>query len=64
MKNYISIDKKPKKERKAYYSEFRKTWYGLNPMTRTVPNGKAYRRSKNKREGREISREYAGRAFC
>lgn len=64
MKRFISVDKKSKKEQKAYYSEFRQTWNGLNPVTRSVPNGKAYKRSKAKQEGMKINREFIDKAVC
>lgn len=50
MKTYISIDKRSKKARKKYYSSQRNTWGQVNPVTRTIPNGKAYNRQKNKQE--------------
>lgn len=50
MKKYVSMDKRSKKARKEYYSSLRQTWGGLNPVTRTVPNGKAYNRKKDKQE--------------
>lgn len=57
MKKYVSIDKRSKKAQKEYYSALRRTWNGLNPVTRTVPNGKAYNRNKDKQERRRIGRE-------
>ncbi|MDE6168594.1 MAG: hypothetical protein K2G28_09080 [Acetatifactor sp.] len=57
MKKYVSIDKRSKKAQKEYYSALRHTWNGLNPVTRTVPNGKAYNRNKDKQERRRIGRE-------
>lgn len=50
MKTYISIDKRSKKARKEYYSSQRTTWGQINPVTRTMPNGKAYNRQKSKQE--------------
>ena len=58
MKKYISLDKRSKKAQKEYYSSLRRTWGGLNPATRTVPNGKAYSRSKAKQEGRRAGGEF------
>lgn len=46
--SYISVDKRSKKAQKEYYAAMRQTWNGLNPVTRTVPNGKAYNRKKAK----------------
>ena len=33
----------------------RGSWYGISPVTRTVPNGKAYDRNRVKRANREIA---------
>ena len=54
MKKYISLDKRSKKAQKEYYAEFRRTWDGVNPVTRTMPNGKAYNRKKDKEKLRKI----------
>ncbi|MEE0421036.1 MAG: hypothetical protein UDG86_13410 [Lachnospiraceae bacterium] len=53
----MSIDKRSKKAQKEYYSGQRHTWNGLNPVTRTVPNGKAYNRNKDRQERRRIGKE-------
>ena len=42
--------------RVQYYSKHRNTWNGLNPVTRTVPNGKGYDRNKQKQEDRRSGR--------
>ena len=52
MKKYVSLDKRSKKAQKEYYSERRVTWGELNPVTRSVPNGKSYNRKKDKQEMR------------
>ena len=36
------------KSQRAYHAKQRGSWYGLNPVTRTVPNQKAYDRNKAK----------------
>lgn len=56
MEKYIPLRKKSKKEQKKFYAMQRRTWDGLNPVTRTVPNGKAYNRKKMK-QGREFRDE-------
>lgn len=56
MDNYIPISKRSKKQQKEYYSQHRNTWNGLNPVTRTVPNGKGYDRNKKKQQDRRSSR--------
>ena len=52
MDKFIPINKKSKKARKEYYAKKRNTWGELNPMTRTMPNGKGYNRKKMKQEDR------------
>lgn len=55
MKRHVSLDKQSKKAQKEYYSGLRRTWNGVDPATRTMPNGKAYNRKKEKcRIGREL----------
>ena len=52
MKKYIPLNKQSKKTRKEYYAKQRGDWGELSPVTRTVPNGKAYDRNRIKREDR------------
>ena len=33
-----SVEKMSKKERKAYFAQFRGSWNGVNPVTKTIPN--------------------------
>ena len=55
MKKYVSPDKRSKKAQREYYSEHRRTWGELNPVTRSVPSGKTYNRKKDKKRiGREL----------
>ena len=57
-KSFVPISKQTKKAQKAYHSAQRSTWGILNPATRTMPNGRAYNRKKQKahdRSGREFS---------
>ena len=49
MKKYVSLDKRSKKAQREYYSERRRTWGKLNPVTRSVPSGKTYNRKKEKK---------------
>lgn len=48
MKQYITLDKRSKKAQREYYAKQRTTWGELNPVTRSVPSGKAYNRKKEK----------------
>jgi len=65
MDRYVPLSKKSKKEQKKFHAMQRNTWGGLNPVTRTVPNGKAYNRNKQKQEDRRKGRDfrYEGPAF-
>ena len=54
MQTFIPMEKRSKKEQRAYHVAQRGTWHEFCPVTRIVPNGKAYNRSKAKRAaGRE-----------
>ena len=50
MKKFIPLEKRSKKEQKEYYAGQRRTWGSLSPVTRTVPNGKAYNRKKKAKQ--------------
>ena len=56
MDKFIPIDKQSKKKQKEFYAKQRGTWGTFNPVTRTVPNGKAYNRNKLKQEDRRSGR--------
>ena len=53
MKQIVPLNKQSKKKQKEFHDKQRGSWNGLSPVTRTVPNGKAYDRNKTKREGQE-----------
>lgn len=61
MDRYVPLSKKSKKEQKKFHDMQRSTWNGLNPVTRTVPNGKAYNRKKLRQQDR---RENGTCCFC
>ena len=46
----IPLTKQSKKEQRAFYAAKRGSWNGVNPVTRVVPNKKAYDRNRVKRE--------------
>ena len=52
MTKFISVDKRSKKEQKAYHALRRGDWHGVNPDTRVVPNRKAYDRNVTKKQTR------------
>ena len=45
MKQMVPLSKQSKQAQKEYHKKQRGSWYGLNPVTRTVPNKKVYDRS-------------------
>lgn len=48
MEKLTPLCKKSKKEQQAYHRKQRGTWGSLKPVSRIVPNGKAYVRSRVK----------------
>ena len=54
MQQLVPLKKQSKKAQKEYHAKQRGSWYGISPVTRTVPNGKAYDRNRVKRANREI----------
>lgn len=48
MKQFVPLEKQSKKAQRAYYAKQRGSWYGVSPVTRSVPNGKAYNRNRAK----------------
>ena len=53
MKKLTPIDKMSKKIRKAFHTQQRGSWNGLSPVTRIVPNKKAYDRNRAKQASRQ-----------
>lgn len=67
MRKIIDLKKQSKKAQKAFHAQQRGSWNGLNPITRVVPNGKAYSRAKAKAEARRRAHRLcnaAGRHGC
>lgn len=52
MAQMVPLNKRSKKAQREYHARQRSSWYGVNPITRTVPSGKAYDRSRVKRTAR------------
>ena len=46
MEKFIPFEKLSKKKQKELNAQKRGTWYGIDPVTRKAPNGKAYDRRK------------------
>ena len=58
MAQMVPLKKRSKKAQKEYHAKRRGSWYGLSPVTRTVPSGKAYDRNRIKRSTRGAFREF------
>lgn len=54
VKKLVPIQKMSKKAQKEYHAQQRGTWNGLSPVTRIVPNGKAYDRNRVKKADRKL----------
>ena len=54
---HIPLDKQSKRKQKEYHATQRKGWGDVNPVTRVVPNAKAYNRKKSKQRWGEYNHE-------
>ena len=61
MKQSVPLAKMSKKAQREFHAKQRGSWNGINPVTRIVPSGKAYKRSATKAETRSIARKASGR---
>lgn len=52
MMQWIPMDKRSKKAQREYHAKQRGSWYGLNPITRTVQSRKTYDRARVKQADR------------
>ena len=52
MLNTVPLKKQHKRAQKEFHSKRRGSWYGISPVTRTVPSGRIYDRKRIKREDR------------
>ena len=50
MTNTVPLKKQSKRAQKEFHSKRRGSWYGVSPVTRRIPSGKAYDRNHIKRE--------------
>ena len=55
MKQLVPLKKQSKKAQKAHHARQRGSWYGISPVTRIVPNRKAYDRNRVKRANRKLA---------
>lgn len=60
----VPIRKQSKKAQKRHYAQQRGSWNGVNPVTRTVPNRKAYSRAKAKNEARSRAFHDGGKEWA
>ena len=57
MTNTVPLKKQSKRAQKEFHNKRRGSWYGVSPVTRTVPSGRAYDRNRIKREDCRASGE-------
>lgn len=57
MINTVPLKKQSKRAQKEYHSRKRGSWYGISPVTRSVPSGIVYDRNRMKREDFRASGE-------
>ena len=55
MNKMTPLNKQSKKNQKKYHVKQRGSWYGISPITRCVPNDKAYDRNRVKREDHSLA---------
>lgn len=48
MNKTIPLDKRSKRDRRAYYSDRRSDWNGVIPVTRVIPGKKGYDRNRQR----------------
>ncbi len=60
-RQYIPLEKRSKREQKAYHAMRRGNWGTANPVTRKPPNSKAYNRKKS---GKRYDGEPMTGFFC
>lgn len=48
MKQFVPLEKQSKKAQREHHAKQRGSWNGVSPVTRAIPSGKAYSRSKSK----------------
>ena len=48
MNKTIPVEKRSKRDRRAYYSDKRNDWNGVVPVTRVIPGKKGYDRNRQR----------------
>ena len=54
---YVPLEKRSKRQQKEYHAQQRKTWQGINPVTKKVESAKVYNRKKSKQRWGETNHE-------
>ena len=57
MDQYVPLNKRSKKEQKAYHNMNRRDWHGVNPISRVFSDRKTFSRKKIKAEDRLVLKE-------
>lgn len=57
MTNTVPLKKQSKRAQKEFHSKQRGSWYGISPVTRVVPSGRAYDRKRINRKDRQARGE-------
>lgn len=48
MNRFVPLEKRSKRAQRQVYAARRGSWNGVNPVSKVIPSGKAYRRCKNR----------------
>ena len=57
MNTFIPLEKRSKKEQRAYHKAHRGTWHEFSPVTRIVQSGKVYDRCREKQAVKNYIKE-------
>ena len=58
MNGFVPLNKQSKKKQKEFHAAQRRTWGVLNPVSKSVPSGKAYNRKKLRAKDKRDSRSF------
>lgn len=61
---YIPMEKRSKREQRAFHAAQRGSWNGINPVSRVAPNLKRYNRNRIKQAERRSGSEACSACFC
>lgn len=57
MSHYVPLEKRSKKEQKAFHAAQRGSWNGVNPVSRKAESKKVYNRSRMKQAERKFRKD-------